>query len=354
MGKHVSYLPERRVARVACAPWRWQQGTGHDGVAANGLFVPHASQCARVKLRSNGFGAHFHRIVQATLFAKKLGVRLVPHLLPTLDTIGLQERFGERVVSGHACNASLLSCLFQLPLDSQCQSRSYVDISRHLPRDPTYKHPPAVPNGTTFHAVASAVAAVLEPTAELQAYLARLLPPSPPPCIAVQLRYGDSCIPGAFRKDSKVCDNVSSYVNATVRLAEHYQLSHVVIASDSSRAKRKFAAALPTTLRIVTPVEDTETLFGDELYASSTTIEHVLQRSASNASAAFESFLLDVYAMAACHAFVGKLTSHVARLALELMSARRGHLVPFISLDAPWCFGGLGSTPHGRGSFLCM
>jgi len=36
------------------------------------------------------------------------------------------------------------------------------------------------------------------------------------------------------------------------------------------------------------------------------------------------------------------------------MAARRGVMPPHKSLDAPWCFGGMGRTPHTtKGTFVC-
>ena len=106
----------------------------------------------------------------------------------------------------------------------------------------------------------------------------------------------------------------------------------------------------------VTPPTGPQDLFGDALLARQTTVEALWHEDAASGAVSFRAFLTDVYSLAACSAFVGKLTSNVARLILELMSAWRGRVVPFISLDAPWCFGGHGANPKGWNSsfFPCI
>lgn len=46
---------------------------------------------------------------------------------------------------------------------------------------------------------------------------------------------------------------------------------------------------------------------------------------------------LDVHLLARTHVLVGKFTSSLFRAAYALAAGQRGALLPFISLDAPWC-----------------
>ena len=46
---------------------------------------------------------------------------------------------------------------------------------------------------------------------------------------------------------------------------------------------------------------------------------------------------LDAHLLARTHVLVGKFTSGLFRVAYSLGAARRGALLPFVSLDAPWC-----------------
>ena len=56
--------------------------------------------------------------------------------------------------------------------------------------------------------------------------------------------------------------------------------------------------------------------------------------------------------MARCDMIVGQFTSNIDRIVLEMIVARRGHYVPFISLDAPWCSQGDQFTYEGT-SYTC-
>mmetsp|Transcript_59804 Transcript_59804/g.118790 ORF Transcript_59804/g.118790 Transcript_59804/m.118790 type:complete len:156 (-) Transcript_59804:18-485(-) len=155
-------------------------------------------------------------------------------------------------------------------------------------------------------------------------------------------------------------------------MSRKYGWHRVVIGSDSATARRQFQgemAAIDPSLRLQVHSAD-EKLFGDGLREQDVMVEAMLRvpsegRDSSrawlhtwtNSTApqweAFESFVTDLHAMASCHALVAKLTSNIARLVLELISARLGRVPPYISLDAPWCFGGRAPSPHGRGFFAC-
>ena len=142
-------------------------------------------------------------------------------------------------------------------------------------------------------------------------------------------------------------------------IPRRYGWRRVVVASDSVRERRAFLAALDPSLVAETPTQRENTLFGDGLLDRNVMVEQLLRsrHGWENATSpqwdAFESFILDLHAMVRCDAVVAKFTSNMARLTLELMSARMGRVAPFISLDAPWCFGGRGASPHGRGFFPC-
>ena len=139
----------------------------------------------------------------------------------------------------------------------------------------------------------------------------------------------------------------------------------VVVASDSVRARRRFMARLSPSLVAQVAAIDESHLFGDGLEQRDVMVETLLRagnasdpaRSWANSTsptwAAFESFVADLHALSSCDAMVGKFTSNLARLVLELISARLGRVAPYISLDAAWCFGGHEPSPHGRSFFAC-
>ena len=124
--------------------------------------------------------------------------------------------------------------------------------------------------GTTSHdfrRVASLSSALMTPRPELATLLAdttSIEAPQPPlQCIAVQMRFGDACLPGTFSRDSRVCYTVGQYVHATVRLAKRYGIDRVVVASDSIQARHNFTEQAPKHLRISVTASPELLLFGD-------------------------------------------------------------------------------------------
>ena len=77
----------------------------------------------------------------------------------------------------------------------------------------------------------------------------------------------------------------------------------------------------------------------------------------------FYSFMVDTQLLAECDGLVGKFTSNMDRVVYALMAGRARCHRPFVSLDAPFCFGGFGSSidstrnrnaSTGLGQFPCM
>jgi hypothetical protein len=53
--------------------------------------------------------------------------------------------------------------------------------------------------------------------------------------------------------------------------------------------------------------------------------------------------ITDVLLLAGASALVGQFSSNLPRLALELSTAQKHLVLPFISLDIPWCYAGSNS-----------
>ena len=64
--------------------------------------------------------------------------------------------------------------------------------------------------------------------------------------------------------------------------------------------------------------------------------------------AEYYGFAVDLLALADCDGFLGKFTSNLARAAYALMAHRRSCLLPYVSLDSPFCFGGRGFSRDSR------
>ena len=75
-------------------------------------------------------------------------------------------------------------------------------------------------------------------------------------------------------------------------------------------------------------VYDREWQYGREQQQQSSTSYHVTD--------AAQSAVIDLLLLADTNMFIGTMTSSLSRNAYELMCARAGHLLPFISLDSAW------------------
>ena len=332
------YLPSRYAALDGTCP-AW--------VRPYGINTPTAS-CAEATIVGQGFGSYFHRIAQAALFAWTLGARLVPKLHPRVQDYSPILN-ASHVTRDIACLSKPLqhSCLFDVRRKTGCKNNSQLGT--------VYPGLGYTRLGLTrqnfFREVSAMMATLLQPRGGLREALS--LPAAPQSCIAVQIRAGDSCIKAAVRRK---CDPLAAFLNATMVLVDRYQIHDVVVASDSASERNKFVSSLPAWVRVTTPPTESSQLVGDSLLDRQTTVEQRWQEDTLSGANDLKAFLTDVESLSACSAFVGKLTSNVARLVLEIMSARRGRVVPYVSLDVAWCFGGRAFNPRewNMSAFPCI
>lgn len=242
-----------------------------------------------------------------------------------------------------------------------------------------------------FWAVARAVERLLRPTPWLAHRLERTaarvgLRAAPRPWLAMHLRRGASCRDG--RRSGRVCANGTVYAAAAVEMQRAHGFRSLVVATDSAAALAELEGALPragwraeaTRAEVQTEARAEEgraEKFGGRgaaprlrvhgLLATGSAARDSWQHAAAKVRieaewaggrldpwSDFEAVLLDVLTLAGADGFVGKYTSNLDRMVLELMAARRGVMPPHKSLDAPWCFGGMGRTPHtAKGTFVC-
>ena len=322
-------------------------GTCPAWARTDGISTP-LSSCAESTIVGQGFGSYFHRVAQAVLFTSRLERRYVPRLHPRVRDYSPLMVNSSKASYDHACRNKQHSCLFEVPAATSCRNTSSLGTVYPGLRLPEQY---GLTQQTFFREVSATVSTLLIPKERLRTALAP--PATSSLCIAVQIRAGDSCIQAAVRRK---CDPLVSYLNATMVLVHRYHLHDIVVASDSASERQKFISMLPTWLRVTTPPTEPSELYGDSLLERQTTVEQRWHENASAGVSDLRSFLTDVDKLAACSAFVGKLTSNVARLVLEVMSARRGRVVPYVSLDAAWCFGGRAANPEGWNSsaFPCI
>ena len=137
---------------------------------------------------------------------------------------------------------------------------------------------------------------------------------------------------------------------------ERYGYRSVVVASDSQRKLREFSrniarrAERPGSPFGSVPVLSTGAATNGDTMAKAGTVFDFVEL--DTPWKLFLDFAVDLHLMARCDGLVGKFTSNVDRLVYALQTARRGCLVPYVSVDqSPWCMFGRGHS--ALGSFRC-
>jgi hypothetical protein len=154
------------------------------------------------------------------------------------------------------------------------------------------------------------------------------------PYISVHVRMGDACTHAARKSPSggtEGCVPVADYVEAALRMSQQYACTRVLLATDSQEAVEAFKAE--QGLRVSTLDLERVTLFN-----STWLIEERLRAKVVDASQVVQSAVLDLMLLSQGDYFVASLSGHMSRLALEYMIAEKGYLVPYISVEGPWCF----------------
>ena len=357
------HLPTASYMRAYCSPWVYEPGTP----AWNSSLSP---RCASIDHLRAGYGSYLHHALHGVFLARERGRRLVP-LLHHWVRREVAERAQMKqqanlLIQGntvnHTCwwrsratsNGSAPKCM------SPCQVR-LLSCTTGLVEPPCDSAPRWVRLSTI--GVAHRRHSLFEVGQAALEMLRPLLPAIAPRevgavsdaatgCIAVQLRYGDSCGKNAFHT-ARRCTPVGDYMRGVQELHSRYGYRRIVVTSDSARALHEFVRLLPPGLHAARPPTASHQLLGDSLNDTDKMVEEIMRRNRSAAYTMFETFVADLAALSTCDAVVAKFTSNMARLAYELISARLGRTAPFVSLDAPWCFGGRQWSPEGRGFFAC-
>ena len=265
-------------------------------------------------------------------------------------------------------------------------------------------HPaPPPPPPPPAAAAAAAAAAGTASTAAGTALGAAAAPASVPlvphaPCLAVHLRYGDSCSAREAYRTARRCSPVEEYVAHAKRLLRAHGFRSVVLASDSRRAADEFARRWGKRTPIIRSgglsVEDglenegsvnwerhLDRLLpqqrpthgsqqraprqqrggmgrepaGDGARTEPTATPPTPSAEACAEWRGFLDFLADLYLMGSCDGLVAKFTSNLPRLSFALQVARRGRLPPYVSIDnSTWCSNSRTAKGQSRwGAFPC-
>ena len=166
------------------------------------------------------------------------------------------------------------------------------------------------------------------------------------PVLGMHVRQGDACSSAETQRMARTCSNLSTYVEAAMPMIRSAGVKVVYLATDSQQViedTRMFphlrfihmnttrdppgARLWDLRVRGIRPGQHPHAETTDEK-ASRLAANHRVARDAT----------VDAMLLSRADILVGKFTSNLFRTAYSLAAARCDCVVPFVSLDAPWCF----------------
>ena len=156
--------------------------------------------------------------------------------------------------------------------------------------------------------------------------------------IGVHVRLGDSCVKWQELFQGQ-CISVSQHIVHARFMAWRYGIRRVFVASDDPSVPDQFVLALPElTIVSADTISRYRGVLHDMEQSKSEWTENRLRLGKISRGELLRSTLLDVELLARAAVFVGHLASNLSRLAYSLAVGRSAGLVPFISVDGPWCY----------------
>ena len=154
--------------------------------------------------------------------------------------------------------------------------------------------------------------------------------------IGLHVRHGDACMRRERARMARTCEPLSAYMPAVHELSRDLNASVVYVATDSEAViedTRKY----PSFRFIVRPTSRLARGAPAVLWDKRVKTRSSQPADPSNRMAAWEA-TIELMLLARCDALVGKYTSNLFRNAYALRAASCDCAVPFVSLDATWCF----------------
>lgn len=162
--------------------------------------------------------------------------------------------------------------------------------------------------------------------------------------LGVHVRHGDFCIASkVVAEENKECFSVLAYAEALAMMAEQYEVSAVFVASDNEKSLRMLQALCPTLSLfwqrdvdrkfLEASIEDFDT---EELWVESKLFNSAAKRRLDHLT----EIMVDVILLLGAVGFVGQFSSNISRLVVEVNSRRHRRVMPYISLDLPFCYTG--------------
>jgi len=167
--------------------------------------------------------------------------------------------------------------------------------------------------------------------------------------IGVHIRRGDACHTPVGIQHNQHCVPTLKYVEAIRNMRSKYPgMTRVFLSTNGGvSVVSEVQAALPDMHVILQNIPDRSKYAcceKEDLNCSAGrgclhTDERLRSAGGADPQHANE-IVTDILGLSSCDALVGTMTSQVLRLALELSYFWRGYLVPYQSLDIPWCWEG--------------
>jgi len=147
--------------------------------------------------------------------------------------------------------------------------------------------------------------------------------------IGLYIRRGDACLPKEVQRTKRSCDDLITYMEEVRRVSEKYKTNKVYLLSDSGDYMYNQTRDYPEYHWMF---ESSERKSEESLK-----MEKRLGKTIDGRKEGTE-MLTDFLTLSSTNVLIGKVTSNVFRAAIEYASGKMGARIPYISMDAPWCF----------------
>tara|TARA_A100001015_G_scaffold79920_1_gene88652 strand:+ start:559 stop:1965 length:1407 start_codon:yes stop_codon:yes gene_type:complete len=142
--------------------------------------------------------------------------------------------------------------------------------------------------------------------------------------VGLHIRGGDSCLRYESHRTKRSCDSLQAFIPNLTRVQEMYEITHVFVATDEAEKVIEQARSFPNFNWLISA--DRRAYQGDD------------DEKVVDAEKVGQAYLRDLELLSRADVLLGRFTSNLDRLALELRVGRQRAMSPFISQDAPWCF----------------
>ena len=153
------------------------------------------------------------------------------------------------------------------------------------------------------------------------------------PIIGVHIRRGDAC--HTTKRKNRCRSFEQTYLPHIKTLSEKYGISRVFLATDDEAILEQIKSS-----KAVVQFEFVHVIMDRSVYNNQNQIEQRQNLYSDSSSQAHEMMLqalTDLLLLSETDAFVGHFLSNLSRLAIEMSSATKGYVPPFISVDGQWC-----------------